>query len=189
MITRIGRRRPRRGPAMRWLVRLAVLAVAATLGGLAGGCAYSFSGSSLPGHLRTIAVPTFENETLDALIADDVTQGLIQGFLDDNRLKIAREAQADCVLEGTVAYYERKVYSYTPAQEPEQYIVSVTISVVLKDRVKNTDLWSDENLNATATYAATPSGSAEVIDSEDEAREVAIDKLTQDVLARTLEQW
>ncbi len=155
----------------------------------AGGCAYSFSGSSLPGHLRTIAVPIFENETLDALIADEVTQGLIEGFLDDNRLKIARETQADCVLEGTVTYYERKVYSYTPDEVPEQYIVSVTVSAVLKDRVKNADVWTNERLNATATYAATPSGSPDVIDSEDEAREAAISQLTQDVLARTLEQW
>ena len=153
------------------------------------GCAYSFSGSSLPGHIRTIAIPTFANETLDGLIADEVTQGIIQGFLDDNRLKIAREGQADCVLEGGVTLYERKVYSYTPAEEPDQYIVAIALSLVLKDRVKNSDLWSNENLRATATYAAMASSSAEVIDSETEARGVAIEKLSQDILARTLEQW
>ncbi|MCK4303636.1 MAG: hypothetical protein KAY24_05300, partial [Candidatus Eisenbacteria sp.] len=34
------------------------------------GCPYSFSGSSLPSHIRTIGIPVFENESLDATIAN-----------------------------------------------------------------------------------------------------------------------
>lgn len=156
---------------------------------LAQGCGYSFSGSSLPSHIRTVAVPTFGNDSLDGLIADEVTQGAIESFLGDNRLKVVREARADCVLEGRVTGYERRVYSYTPAQEPEQYIVVVTIAVVMKDRVKNQDLWSNEAMKASATYVATPSSSEGVIDSEAEARVEVIEKLMQDILAKTLEQW
>jgi len=153
------------------------------------GCGYSFSGSSLPSHIRTVAVPSFGNESLDGLIADEVTQGAIEAFLDDNRLKVVREAKTDCVLEGRITGYERRVYSYTPAQEPEQYIVVVTLAVVMKDRVKNQDLWSNEAMKASATYEATPSSSEGVIDSEADARIEVIDKLMQDILAKTLEQW
>lgn len=157
------------------------------------GCPYSFSGSSLPGHIKTVAVPTFANETLDATIADEVTRATSESFLADNRLRVVRETRADCVLEGTVSEYERRVYSYSADEEPEEYIVVVTLAVVLKDRVKNRDLWSNEKLQATATYAAGSDESdakdSDEIDSEGEAREKAIELLTHDIIARTLEEW
>ncbi len=153
------------------------------------GCGYSFSGSSLPGYLKTVAVPVFVNETLDATIAEEVTRVVNEQFLEDNRLKIVREARADGVVEGRVTQYERKVYSYTPAQEPQEYIVVVTLAVVFKDRVKNKDLWRAENLRATATYGAVAGSQTGQADSEEEARELAIEQLAQDILAKTLEQW
>jgi hypothetical protein len=165
---------------------------------LCAGCGYSFSGTSLPGHIRTIAVPVFANETLDGLIAEETTRGMSDRFLEDNRLKVAREATADCVLTGRVIHYERRVYSYTPAQEPQDYIVIVRIAVVLSDRVQNRDLWSSESMEATATYPASgstgsggtgESGGGALPANEQEARAAAIRKLAQDVLARTLEQW
>jgi hypothetical protein len=180
--------------ARRFVLRWSSLAVA----GACLGCGYSFSGSSLPGHIRTVAVPVFANETLDGLIADEVTRGMSDRFLEDNRLKLARESVADCVLVGRVVHYERRVYSYTAEEEPEDYVVIVRIAAVMKDRVKNNDLWSAENLEGTATYPATgstssgggttASGGAQPV-NESEAREAAIRKIAQDVLARTLEQW
>ncbi len=183
-------------------MRARVMLAAVTVSVVCGACGYSFSGSSLPGHIHTIAVPIFANETLDAMIADEVTRGMVERFLTDNRLKVVRESGADCVLEGKVVQYERKVYSYTANQEPETYVVVVRIAVVLKDRVKNRDLWADERLEATATYPA--SGEAEgssaadtegatsgthMAANESEARSQAIRLLAQDILARTLEQW
>ncbi|MCK4414507.1 MAG: hypothetical protein KAY32_13285 [Candidatus Eisenbacteria sp.] len=158
---------------------------------VAAACAYSFSGSSLPSHIQSIAIPVFANESLDATIGDEVTRGISDRFLEDNRLKLAREANADCVLEGRVTQYERKVYSYTASQEPEAYIVVVRLAVVLKDRVKNRDLWSNERLEATATYPAetTASTGGGLPASEEEAREAAIADLAQDILAQVLEQW
>ncbi|MBM3317659.1 MAG: hypothetical protein FJY75_07380, partial [Candidatus Eisenbacteria bacterium] len=135
------------------------------------GCGYSFSGSSAPGHIRTVAVPAFGNETLDGLIAEEVTRGLSDRFLEDNRLKLAREAMADCVLAGRVTHYERRVYSYTAAQEPEDYIVIVRIAAVLQDRVRNRDLWTAEHMEATAVYPASGgSGTSEAGSGEGGAR-------------------
>ena len=156
---------------------------------LAGGCAYSFSGSSLPGHVKSIAVPVFENEALDATVADEVTQGVLERFLEDNRLKVVPEARADCVLVGRVSEFERNVYSYTPDQQPDEYIVVITIGVVLQDRVKNKDLWSNDQMQATATYSGSADGVSGEATSEEEARLAAVETLAQDILARTLEQW
>jgi hypothetical protein len=157
---------------------------------LAAGCGYSFSGSSIPSYLHTIAIPSFVNQSLDPTIADQVTRGVSDRFLEDNRLKLAREGTADCLLEGKVLSYERKVYSYTPDQNPETYIVVVRISVVLKDRVKNRDIWSTDRLEATATYPASGAATGSGLPSnEDEARLAAIQTLSQDILAHSLERW
>ncbi|HLP40952.1 MAG TPA: hypothetical protein VK465_05555, partial [Fibrobacteria bacterium] len=53
----------------------------ALLAGLAvlSGC-YSFSGSTLPAHLRTIHIPQAQNRTLKPELADRVTRGLEEGF-------------------------------------------------------------------------------------------------------------
>ncbi len=151
------------------------------------GCPYSFSGSSLPGHIKTVAVPVLANETLDATIADEVTRGLLDAFLEDGRLKVAGEARADCLVEGRVTAFDRRVYSYTTDQQPEEYIAVIKVALVIKDRVKNKDMWSDERLEATATYAASTGGGSGK--TEEDARTEAIALIAQDVLARTLEQW
>ena len=167
---------------------------------LAAACGYSFSGTSLPSHIRTIAVPEFGNESLDATIGSEATRGITERLVQDNRLKLARESNADCVLEGKVKSYERNVYSYTGDQTPEAYIVVVRVAIVLKDRVKNRDLWSDEALTASATFPAsgatesptaggTGGSGAGLAQNEEQARQAAIRDLAQDILARTLEQW
>jgi outer membrane lipopolysaccharide assembly protein LptE/RlpB len=179
MIPDSGRRR--RSPAVLFLLGLGAC--------LTSGCGYSFSGTSLPGHLKTIAIPVFQNESLDPTIADEVTKGLLDLFLEDNRLKVVRESRADCVLEGKVVHYERRVYSYTSNQEPQEYIVVIKLAVVLKDRVKNRDLWSADELQATATYAAATGSTVGQAPSEVQARELAIKQLGQDILAKSLEQW
>ncbi|MBP7669031.1 MAG: hypothetical protein KA123_00415 [Candidatus Eisenbacteria bacterium] len=163
------------------------------LAGLAGwaGCGYSFSGTSLPAYIESVAIPTFRNDTLDATIASEVTRGVTERFVQDNRLKIGREASAGAVLEGRVVAYERNVYNYNASQVPESYIIVVRVSVVLKDRVKNRDLWKDEALTSTATFPAEGQQAvgAGTPQDEQEARDAVVKNLAQDILAKTLEQW
>jgi len=157
---------------------------------LLAGCAYSFSARSLPSHIKTIAIPVFRNETLDGTIAQELTQGIAEKFMEDNSLRVVGPGRADCVLEGKVVAYERRVYNYTADQQAQDYVLVVSVSIVLKDRVKNKDLWSEDEMTATAVYPATEdSGVVTEASSEEEARKIVVEKLAQDVLARTLERW
>jgi hypothetical protein len=163
-----------------WLVLLA-----GVLAGTAPGC-YSFSGSNLPGHIKTIAVPTIENETLEPGIEQEVTTGLTNRFLDDGRLKIGRANSADARLDARLTRYENKVNNYSAAQEPLDYIVVMSLDVQMRDQVKNRELWAQENLTATAIYVP---GGGGALTSENQARAQAISDLASDVVNRTLEQW
>lgn len=168
--------------------RKALLILCAPAMALAGGCAYSFSGSSLPSHIKTVAIPVLQNETLDYQVADEATQALVDRFIRDNRLKVVTLSEADAVLEGTIVSYEDKVYSYDRNENPEQYIVVARFALTFKDRVRNREIWKEEALSASQVYSPgglIPGGPT----SEPDARQQAFEQLANDVLSRTLEQW
>jgi len=151
------------------------------------GCSYSFSGSSLPSHVKTIAIPTVENETLEPGLSQEVTTGLIDAFVKDGRLKLASERQANSRLEARITGYESKVRNYDAGQNPVDYIVVLTMSLALRDQVKSRELWRDDAIQRTAVYV--PGGATGGAGTEIEARAEAIAALATDVVGRTMEQW
>src|ERR1700675_3912144 len=100
------------------------------------GCGYTVS-SVLPSYIRTIAIPTFTDNTVEPGLGDDVTQALIHSFLADRRLGSERERDADTVLRGTVLAYRNRVYAYTSQEVATQYEILLTVKVTLRDQVKN----------------------------------------------------
>ncbi len=150
------------------------------------GCTYSFTGTNLPGHIRSIAIPNAANETLEPGLDQEVTDMMLGRFLQDGRLKIAPEAQADARLDARVLSYENMVRNYAPDETPLDYIVVVGVSVVMWDQVRNRQLWKDDRIIRTGVYV--PGGGSELA-TEREARAQAIADMASDLVSRTLEQW
>jgi hypothetical protein len=140
----------------------------------------------VPGHIRTVAVPNFTNATLEPGIEQEATTAVIDRFIQDGRLKLAPEGQADSRLSGSVAAYENRVNNYGPDQSPRDYIVVVTVGIEMKDQVKNRELWSERALTRTAIYV--PGGTSGPT-TEREARQEALRSLAGEIVTRTLEQW
>jgi len=63
---------------------------AGLLASLLAGC-YSFSGTTLPPHLRTLRIHPVENQTLEASLGDKITQGLSDGFRSRSNLRPVNE--------------------------------------------------------------------------------------------------
>jgi hypothetical protein len=164
-----------------------LLLLAASAAGWIGGCAYSFTGTNLPSYVKTIAIPNFEDQTLEPGLGAEVTSGVIDRFIKDGRLKLAADTQANSRLEAKVVKYENKVHNYAPDQTPQDYIVVLTVAATLRDQVKNRDLWKDENIVQTAVYV--PGATGGTIGTEADARAAAIKNLASDLVTRTLEQW
>lgn len=162
------------------LWRGAVLLLLLTL----GGC-YSFSGSNLPGHLKTLAIPSIQNETLEPGLESELTGDITARFLNDGRIKLAGSGSADASLDLDLTGYENKVRNYSASEQPVDYIVVLTMRAQFRDLVKNRELWTEEALQATAVWA--PDG----VDSrsETDARTKAIEQLATDLVARVFEQW
>jgi len=155
---------------------------------LAHGCGYTTSTALLPTHLRTIAIPVFENATTEYTLEQEITTAVIQKFVDDNHLKVVDERSADAVLRGKVTVYKNAVFGFSPAAQAQEYRVTISCEVKLKDQVKNRELWSEPALIKTANYYVvdTPGKPAS---TELDGRKEAVQKIADEILSRTVEGW
>ncbi|HZI89047.1 MAG TPA: LPS assembly lipoprotein LptE [Candidatus Polarisedimenticolia bacterium] len=152
------------------------------------GCAYSVRNSSLPPHLKTLAIPTFGNNTVEFGLSDDITTSLLNGFLADHSLRIVQERDANAVLRGAVVAYRNQVFGYTSQERATEYEIVLTVSITFRDMVKNRDLWKDDALTVRTTYNVTAVG-GQPAQTETEGRRDAIQKLTDRVVSRTVQGW
>jgi Lipopolysaccharide-assembly len=164
---------------------LALGLLAGTL--LQAGCGYTVS-SVLPAHIKTIAIPTFGNNTVENGLAGDVTESLINGFLADKRLRLERERDADSILRGTILAYRNRVYAYTSQEVATQYEILLVAQVAFRDVQKNKDIWKEDELTVRTTYNVVAVGS-EPAKTEVDGRKDVIQKMTDLIVSRTVQGW
>lgn len=147
---------------------------------------YTFK-TSLPGHIRTVRIPVFQNETLEPILEEELTTALTERFVRDNQLRVVQE-DADAVLEGTITGYEDRVFGFDAQQKADEYLVVITVDLALRDRVKNKELWREENLRGVASYFPGTSDQ-NTPGTEAEAKRAAIAQIVDLTLSRTFEGW
>jgi hypothetical protein len=166
-----------------WWLCAAGLIGAAT----AGACAYSASPALLPAHLKTVAIPVFENETTEYSLQQEITDAVIRVFVADNHLKVVDERSANAVIRGKIIDYRNAVFGISDVDRAEEYRVTIGVSVTFKDQVKNREIWSDEIVK-TANYYVTPVP-GDSARTELDGRRLAIVKIADEVLNRSVESW
>ena len=72
---------------------------------------YTFSPSAL-GDIKSIAIPLFENQTLESGIEGKLADGLSDIFVNDNTLRVLPEGRSDSVLKGSIKSYQRDAYTW-----------------------------------------------------------------------------
>ena len=169
------------------LRRTAALALAVALA--AAGCGlYSFSASRLPGHIKTVAIPVFENVTPEPGLEQEVTQAVTAEFVRDNTLRVVPESRADSGLYGRVIRYQNRVFGYNAQAQTEEYEVVIEVQVEFKDLVKRKTLWKEEALLGRTTYFVVATVGQAPKD-EVTGRTEAIRNLASDLLNRTVRSW
>jgi outer membrane lipopolysaccharide assembly protein LptE/RlpB len=162
------------------MVRAKATIVGITCALFFSGCGvYSFSGS-VGSSIKTIAVPILENETVEYAIAEDLSTGVIDGFVTDNTLKVVGRSKADAILEGTVTKYERIAYTYDENDQVQEYKVNITVSVRLAKK-DGGSIWEETALSAYGIYKAE--------EEEETGQDRAIEKIAEDIVNRTVRDW
>ncbi len=154
---------------------------------VAAGCGvYSFSGGGgLPGHIESIAIIPFDNQTTQFTLTQELTQSLSNEIPGRLGLKPADQSTANSVLRGTIMRYDERAVNYqeTPGGPITfQRRVDITISVEIYDVVEDQVLWSSRSLTASGEYL--PDSQSELA-----GRQMAIENLVQAIIDGAQSQW
>ena len=154
-----------------WLwCRTGLLAAMLAAAAVSTGCGYSLAGRGnfLPDYIRTIGIPTFQNQTSYFALAEQVTDKVRAEFIGRGNYKIVPEAAgADAVLIGAITNVSIVPASISPEQQASRYTITVTANVELRDVAKDTVLWTNPSLTVREEYDATSSvssGPSEFVD-------------------------
>jgi len=154
---------------------------------LLAGCGhYSLTGTALPEHLRTVAVPLVEDRAAGAVPDLDraLTDALVERFADRSRLRLETdEGAADLVVRATVQRYQIDPVAVTGQERAALNRLSVALAVVAEDRVQSRDRLR-RTFTASADYdpAAGPAGEAE-------AAARVVERLADDVFTAAASDW
>jgi hypothetical protein len=148
------------------------------------GCIYSFSGSTLPAHLKTVEIPLFANKSLEPNIADEVTQELSKQLLTSNLLKVVQK-NGNAEISGSVTSYVNTPYTFgasdTRQVNVSQYVVRITADVEFMDKK-----------NDEAIYKGTVTGEG-IYDLQKENEQTgktkAIQELVQRIMQNSVQGW
>jgi hypothetical protein len=149
------------------------------------GCSYSFTGSSVPPHLKTIAVPLFDDQSGfgEAGLRELFTNKLISRFTQDNSLQIADKKDADSILEGTIVAVRDEPSVVGSGETVSKRRLTIVVNAAYQDMKLRKKVW-EKQLSNWGDYEIG-AGPAE----RQSAIAVAIEKLTEDILLETVSGW
>ena len=176
-----------RRPSFRPAREFRILLLSTALAGSLAGCAGYRVGSLLPPEIQTVAVPTFENRTTEPLLENVVTDAVIRELQTEGTLRIVPEAQADCVLRGTITDYQLVPLRYSRSDRavPSEYRAVITAAFVLENARTGTEITARPMLYGEYDF---PIG-GDLITSETRAKPEAALDLAHDIVEGVVEAW
>ncbi len=147
------------------------------------GCVYSFSGSSVPKHLKTIAIPLFDDQSGfgEPGLKESFTTTLINLFVNDNSLQVAERNTADSILEGTIVTVVDAPSIISPGEQVTTRRVTITVHVTYQDLKLRKKVW-DKNFSNWGEYSTSS-------ETRTVALTQAVNKVTEDILIETVSGW
>ncbi len=161
---------------------ICLLAIAAVCVGALTSC-YSFTGGSVPDHLKTVSIATVVDNSGfgDASFRDFATVTLVNRFRSDNSFQLVDE-EGDARLTPILLRIQDRVQNVQGNFEGERRVV-VTVDVEYFDAVKQRVVWKRSFENFDVYNAA--------IAAEDRPRAVrtALSRIVDDILLAVVSDW
>ncbi|MEO8400035.1 MAG: LPS assembly lipoprotein LptE [Ignavibacteriaceae bacterium] len=150
------------------------------------GCfAYSFTGASVPEHLKTIAIPISDDRSGagEPGLREMLTDKLTQKFIGDNTLQVTDKQNANAIIESTIISLSDAPAIVSAGENVTSRRITIAVHVTYKDLVKRKTLY-DKNFS---NYSDYPSGGS--LNDRRTAIEDVVDKITEDILLDTVSGW
>jgi hypothetical protein len=173
--------------------------------GVFSGCGYSMK-SSLDPRFQSIHVSAFQNESREFDLQAPLTNAVIRKFLNDGRLRVVDNNEADLIIEGSILDYSLKGLTFDTDDEVTQFQVLVIARVQVVDVETGDVLWAEERLVSDTSFSTAVTGSSSdrlrgnaqsflpVVrsfqsDEENQAAAEALEVLASNIFIRTIEPW
>jgi len=150
------------------------------------GCSYSFTGSSVPIHLKSISIPFCEDRSGsgESGMADNFTTTLIDHFISDNSLAVTDKSEADALLTCTITSISDAPTVIKGGENVSARRITIKAHVVYKDFVKKKTIF-DKNFSNYGDYENT----GDIISAKSAAIKAATDLITEDILLGVVSNW
>lgn len=154
-------------------------------GALLGGCSHYSTQGGLVGGIRSVAVPVAENQSSEAGVAEQLSTSLADAFSADGRLRVYDEERADALLLLRITRVEDRPFTFTAAEETEQYRFQLRLDAELQRLADSEELLRLDGLTGWGTYDAGQADTA----GREAAVEAAIDMVIAEMLDRVTASW
>jgi hypothetical protein len=163
-----------------------VFSVTAALSVLAwlAGC-YSFTGASVPSHLKTVSIPLVDDESGfgEPGLRERFTTELTNLFIGDNSLQISDRTTSDSILEGAITAVTDAPSVVGQGEQVSKRRITVTVKFAFQDMKLKKKVW-DKSFSNWGDY---DSGGG--ISQRDAGLQEAIRKISEDILLETVSGW
>jgi len=150
------------------------------------GCgAYSFTGSSVPSHLKTIYIPVAQDKSIAAIpgLREILTDDLIQRFINDNSLQVANATSADATLDCIITSVTDVPAIVSAGEQINARKLTINVKVVYKDLVLKKTIF-DQNFSSFGEYVP-----GQQVNEREEAIAVAVGNISEDILLAVVSGW
>ena len=151
-----------------------------------GGCSYSFTGASVPAHLKSISIPLFSDRSGSGEfnLGEKVTNSLIQKFVDDNTLHVSDRLNSDAILDGSIISLTDAPSVVSGGDNISSRRLTITIHIVYKDLIKRKTIF-EKNFSNYGDYAVGDN----IVTARQSAIDSAIELITEDILLGVVSNW
>lgn len=149
------------------------------------GCPYSFTGASVPKHLKTIAIPLVDDQSGfgEAGLREQFTTELTNLFISDNSLEVSDRTTADSILEGVITSVSDAPSVVAQGEAVTKRRITMTVQYTFEDKVLRKKVW-EKTFSQWGDY---DSGGG--LSQRNAGLTEAIKKISEDVLLETVSGW
>lgn len=158
--------------------------IAVSLSGCAG-CPYTFTGASVPPHLKTIAIPIVEDQSGfgDATLRDQFSRQLSLRFVNDATLQPSDRSNADSIIEGVITGVRDAPVVVEGGDQVSKRRVTITAHMTFRDLKLRKKIW-EKDFTQWGDYQ---SGGG--LTQRNDGISEALRKITEDILNETVAGW
>ena len=146
-------------------------------------CGYRTTGSSisgLPAAIRTIAIPSFQNETSRFKIEQTLTQAVFHEFLTRTSYHLqSQETGSDAVLKGTItAIYSSPIVFDPSSGRTTEVLLTVSLRVIMLDARTQETIYEASNFVFREPFEVSTDAATYIEESQP-----ALERLSREVAA------